>query len=54
MYAEASYFLENEWGCKIPKEVIENGLPQKARFGHMSSIMVCVYRDTSGSQSKGD
>jgi len=33
---EASHFLENEWGEKIPKEVIEAGLMQKARFAHMS------------------
>jgi len=33
---EATHFLENEWGQKIPKEVIEVGLMQKARFAHMS------------------
>lgn len=33
---EATQFLENEWGQKIPKEVIEAGLIQKARFSHMS------------------
>jgi hypothetical protein len=33
---EATHFLENEWGEKIPEEVIEAGLQQKARFGHMS------------------
>ena len=33
---EATHFLENEWGQKIPKEVIEAGLLQKARFAHMS------------------
>ena len=33
---EATQFLEKEWGEKIPKEVIEAGLMQKARFAHMS------------------
>jgi hypothetical protein len=33
---EASHFLENEWGEKIPEELIERGLLQKARFAHMS------------------
>jgi len=33
---EATHFLENEWGAKIPKEVIEAGLVQKARFAQMS------------------
>jgi len=33
---EATRFLENEWGQKIPKEVIEAGLMQKARFAHMN------------------
>jgi hypothetical protein len=33
---EATHFLENEWGQKIPKEVIEAGLLQKARFAHSS------------------
>lgn len=33
---EATHFLKNEWGQKIPKEVIEAGLMQKARFAHMS------------------
>lgn len=33
---EATRFLENEWECKIPERVIEAGLLQKARFGHMS------------------
>jgi hypothetical protein len=33
---EATLFLENEWGQKIPKEVIEAGLLQKTRFGHIS------------------
>jgi len=32
----ATRFLENEWGQKIPKEVIEAGLMQKARFGHLN------------------
>ena len=32
---EATYFLENEGGEEIPKEVIEVGLLQKARFSHM-------------------
>jgi len=33
---EATRLLENEWGYKIPEKVIEAGLLQKARFGHMS------------------
>ena len=33
---EATHFLEYEWGQKIPKEVIEAGLLQKARFGHLN------------------
>ena len=33
---EANRFLVNEWGQKIPDEVIEAGLLQKARFAHMS------------------
>jgi hypothetical protein len=33
---EASHFLENEWGQKIPKEVIEAGLLKKARFQHLN------------------
>jgi len=33
---EATRFLENEWGQAIPKEVIEAGLLQKARFAHLS------------------
>jgi hypothetical protein len=32
----ATGFLEHEWGCKIPEQVIEAGLMQKARFAHMS------------------
>ena len=32
----ATRFPENEWECKIPEKVIEAGLLQKARFGHMS------------------
>ena len=34
--AAATRFLEHEWGQKIPKEVIEAGLLQKARFGHLN------------------
>jgi len=34
--ANATLILEKEWGQKIPKEVIEAGLLQKARFGHIS------------------
>ena len=33
---EATRFLENEWGCKIPEKVIEDGLLQKAKFAHIS------------------
>jgi hypothetical protein len=33
---EATHFLENEWGQKIPQEVIEAGLMQKARFARMN------------------
>ena len=32
----ATRFLENEWGQEVPKEVIEAGVLQKARFAHMS------------------
>jgi len=32
----ATCFLEDEWGQEIPKEVIEAGLMQKARFGHLN------------------
>ena len=32
---EATHLLENVWGQKIPKEVIEGGLMQKARFAHI-------------------
>lgn len=34
--ANATLILEKGWGCKIPEKVIEGGLLQKARFGHMS------------------
>ena len=34
--ANATLILEKEWECKIPEKVIEDGLLQKARFGHMS------------------
>lgn len=34
--ANARRILEEVWGCKIPQQVIEAGLMQKARFGHMS------------------
>jgi acyl carrier protein phosphodiesterase len=33
---EATHFRENEWSEKIPAEVIEASLLQKARFAHMS------------------
>ena len=33
---EATHFLENEWGQKIPKEVIEAGLLRKAIFSHLA------------------
>jgi len=33
---EATRFLEHEWGCKIPEQVIKAGLMQKARFGHLN------------------
>lgn len=33
---EATHFVEDEWGEKIPKEVIEAGLRQKVRFAHMT------------------
>jgi len=33
---EATRLLENEWGQEIPEKVIEAGLLQKARFGHMN------------------
>ena len=32
----ATRFLEDEWGQEIPKEVIDAGLMQKARFGHLN------------------
>ena len=34
--ANATLILEKEWECKIPEKIIEAGLMQKARFGHMS------------------
>jgi len=34
--ANATRFLEKEWGCKIPEKVIEAGLLQKARFAEMT------------------
>jgi len=34
--ANATLILEKEWECKIPDKVIEAGLLQKARFGHMN------------------
>jgi len=34
--ANATVILEKEWGQGIPRKVIETGLLQKARFGHMS------------------
>ena len=34
--ANATLILEKESGCKISEKVIEAGLLQKARFGHMS------------------
>ncbi len=34
--ANATLVLEKEWECEIPRKVIEAGLMQKARFGHMS------------------
>lgn len=34
--ASATLILKKEWGYKIPQEVIEAGLFQKARFAHMS------------------
>jgi hypothetical protein len=34
--ANATRILEEAWGCKIPQQVIETGLIQKARFAHMS------------------
>jgi len=34
--ANATQILENEWECKIPEEVIEAGLMQKARFAHIN------------------
>jgi hypothetical protein len=33
---EATHFLGNQWGEKIPKEVTEAGLVRKARFEHLS------------------
>jgi len=33
---ETTHFLENDWGEKIPKEVIEAGLMQKSRFEHLN------------------
>ena len=33
--ANATLILEKEWECRIPDKVIEAGLLQKARFGHM-------------------
>jgi len=33
---EVTHFLEKEWGENIPKEVIEAGLLQKARFEHLN------------------
>jgi acyl carrier protein phosphodiesterase len=33
---EASHFLENEWGEKIPEEVIEAGLLREPRFAHLN------------------
>ena len=34
--ANATRILEKEWECKIPEKVIEAGLLQKARFGHLN------------------
>jgi len=34
--ANATLILENEWGQKIPKEVIAAGLLKKSRSTHMS------------------
>jgi len=34
--ANATRILEKEWGCKIPEKIIEAGLLQKARFGHLN------------------
>ena len=33
---EATKILEKEWGHKLPQDIIEAGLLQKARFVHMS------------------
>lgn len=32
----ATRILETQLGCKIPEKVIEAGLLQKARFGHLN------------------
>ena len=34
--ANATLIPEKEWECKIPGKVIEAGLLQKARFGHLN------------------
>jgi hypothetical protein len=34
--ANATLILEKEWECKIPEKVVEAGLLQKARFGHLN------------------
>ena len=34
--ANATLIIERVWECKIPEKVIEAGLVQKARFGHLS------------------
>jgi len=34
--ANATLILEKEWGCRIPEKVMEAGLLQKARFGHLN------------------
>jgi len=34
--ANATRILEEAWECKIPEKVIEAGLMQKARFGHLN------------------
>ena len=33
---EATQFLENEWGEKIPEDVVEAGLLQESRFAHLN------------------
>lgn len=33
---KATLILEKEWGCEIPRKLIEEGLLRKARFAHMS------------------